>query len=331
MEITFSEVVPIIDASSVGEVRRKGIWAAERLGLDEVKAGELALLATEVSRNVLLHAGGGEAIILGTRNDHGPTAGVLALDKGSGIQNIAAALTDGFSTTGTMGGGLGAMKRIATSLDIFTGGNGTIVFLELATAAQNDPLQIAGMAVPYPKEKFCGDAWAYHRTAQRTLIFLVDGLGHGFEASEAAQEAVDTFHRHNQRTPGDILSYMHDALKKTRGAAAGICEIRPSENRLIYAGVGNTAAVVLSSKQSRNLTSHNGTLGIAAPRIQEFSVEWPSRAVLIMHSDGLQTRWDLSSYPGLLSRHPAVIGGALLRDFRRQRDDSSVVVVKATS
>jgi hypothetical protein len=48
-----------------------------------------------------------------------------------------------------------------------------------------------------------------------------------------------------------------------------------------------------------------------------------------MHSDGLQTKWDLSSYAGLLSRHPALIGGMLLRDFRRKRDDASVLVLKA--
>jgi len=79
------------------------------------------------------------------------------------------------------------------------------------------------------------------------------------------------------------------------------------------------------------LVSHNGTLGMAAPKIQEFKVEWPKDGILIMHSDGLQTRWDLSSYSGLLARHAAVIGGALFRDFRRLRDDASVVVVKAAS
>jgi hypothetical protein len=36
----------------------------------------------------------------------------------------------------------------------------------------------------------------------------------------------------------------------------------------------------------------------------------------------------LSSYPGLLKKHPATIAGVLVRDFRRQRDDSSVVVLK---
>jgi hypothetical protein len=64
------------------------------------------------------------------------------------------------------------------------------------------------------------------------------------------------------------------------------------------------------------------------PRVQEFKVDWPQDGILIMHSDGLQTRWDLSAYPGLLARKPALIGGVLFRDFQRQRDDGSVAVVK---
>ena len=331
MEIAISECVPITDASSVGEARRQGQLAAERLGFDEVRCGEFALLATEASRNVLLHGGGGHAIIFGYRNDRGPVARILALDNGPGIADVARALEDGYSTAGTMGAGLGAMQRIADSLEIFTASKGTIVFLELAAAAPGNGLQIAGLAVPYPGERLCGDAWAYHQDQDRTVVLLVDGLGHGWEAAGAAKEAVDTFKKRADRAPRDILGHVHDALKKTRGAAAGVAEIRPSEKTITYAGVGNTVAVVLGARVSRNLVSHNGTLGMTIPRIQEFRVDWPSDGILIMHSDGLQSRWDLSTYSGLLARHAAVIGGALFRDFRRQRDDASVVVVKSTS
>jgi hypothetical protein len=122
---------------------------------------------------------------------------------------------------------------------------------------------------------------------------------------------------------------VHDALKKTRGAVAAVAEIRPQDKTLTYTGVGNASAVLLSGSASRSLISHNGTLGVASPRLQEFRVDWPGDGILIMHSDGLHSRWDLSSYPGLLARHPAIIGAALIRDFRRQRDDAGVVVVKA--
>jgi hypothetical protein len=158
---------------------------------------------------------------------------------------------------------------------------------------------------------------------------VVDGLGHGLGASEAAQEAVAIFRKRADSRPGEILSYVHEALKKTRGAVAAIAEIRPGEGSLLYAGVGNIAAVVMSRGTSRSLVSHNGTLGLATSKIQEFKSEWPSDGVLVVHSDGLHSRWDLSPYAGLLARHAAVIGGALLRDFRRQRDDASVLVVKA--
>jgi len=48
---------------------------------------------------------------------------------------------------------------------------------------------------------------------------------------------------------------------------------------------------------------------------------------LIMYSDGLQSRWNLQDYPGLVHRHPAVIASVLHRDFCRGRDDVTVLVV----
>ena len=77
MEIAFTELVPVIDASSVGEVRRAAQFAAQRLQFDETRAGELALLATEASRNVLLHGGGGHVVVAGTNEGNGPVAPAL--------------------------------------------------------------------------------------------------------------------------------------------------------------------------------------------------------------------------------------------------------------
>jgi anti-sigma regulatory factor (Ser/Thr protein kinase) len=319
----------VTDLSSVGEVRRCALNAAHRLGLDETRSGELALLATEVSRNVLLHGGGGQVVLGGTREPGGAVARILAMDKGSGIPDVARAMGDGYSTAGTMGGGMGAMKRIATSFEIFTGRGGTIILLELGKTASNDYLQAAGIAIPIRGERYCGDGWYLHRTPERTLALLADGLGHGLGAAEASEEAITTFRKRVQSGPGEILSYLHDALRKTRGAVAAIAEIRPKEQLLIYAGVGNISGVLHGRGNSQSLVSHNGTLGLTVPRIQEFKAEWTPDAVLVLHSDGVQSKWDLSSYAGLIARHPAIIGGALLRDFRRERDDASVVVVKA--
>jgi hypothetical protein len=267
--------------------------------------------------------------MVGSRNGHDAVGRILALDSGQGIADMAKAMSDGYSTGGTMGGGMGAMRRIATSLEVFSGRSGTIVLLELGSVSTQGGVQVAGMAIPYPGERLCGDAWAHHQTSERTVILLADGLGHGAQAAEASEEAVAVFWKRMDRPPGEILSYVHEGLRKTRGAVAAVAEIRPHESIVTYAAVGNIAASVVNNQGSRSLVSHSGTLGVAAPKIQEFKIDWSPDAILIMHSDGLQTRWDLSSYSGLRARHPAVIGAALFRDFRRQRDDASVVVAKA--
>lgn len=329
MEIAFSENVQITDESSVGEARRSAATVANRLELDEVRAGELALLTTEVSRNVLLHGRGGEVILTGIRDGGASMARVLALDKGDGIPNVGLALSDGYSTAGTMGGGMGAMKRLASKFDVFTGKTGTVVLLEVGKGKNRHELECAGIAIPYPGERLCGDGWDCHRVADRTVAMIVDGLGHGLGAAEAAQEAIATFRKRVDSAPGEILSYIHDALKKTRGAVAAVVEIRPRERVIVHAGVGNVSAVLHSDGTTRSLVSFNGTLGMNIQRIHEFRAEWTPDSVLVLHSDGLQTRWDLSSYSGLLTRHPALIGGTLLRDFRRMRDDASVLVLKA--
>jgi anti-sigma regulatory factor (Ser/Thr protein kinase) len=329
MEIGFEEWVPITDESSVGEARRKALLLGQRVGFDETRTGELALLATEASRNALVHGGGGQVGIMAMKAEGRPRARILAMDQGAGIANITEAMRDGYSTAGTMGGGMGAMKRMASTLEVFTGRAGTIVLVEVGEAASPTQLQIAGLAVPYPGERVCGDAWTFHQTAERMVVLLADGLGHGREAAEAAQEAIATFHKREEMSPSAILSYLHDALRKTRGAVAAVAEIRPREGFLNFAGVGNISASVLGGGGSRSLVSHNGTLGMVTSRIQEFKTPWAADSMLVLHSDGVQSKWDLSSYAGLAARHPAIIGAALLRDFRRQRDDASVVVVKA--
>lgn len=329
MEVALTELVSVTDLSSVGEVRRSVTLMSQRLGFDETQTGELALLATEVSRNVLIHGGGGQIVLAGLRNGHGPLQRIVAMDNGPGIADIARAMSDGFSTAGTMGGGLGAMKRMANEFEIFTGSRGTIVMLGVGETQRDSALQVAGLAVPYPGERVCGDGWLCHSEPGRTVALLVDGLGHGWGASEAAREAVASFQKNLHLAPGDLLGTIHDALRKTRGAVAAVVEIRPAEGKLKYAGVGNISAVLLTGNSSKNLVSHNGTLGVTLSRVQEFSSDWPRDSILVMHSDGVQTRWDLGAYTGLVTKHPAIIAGALLRDFRRERDDASVMVIKA--
>ena len=325
-----SQTVALSDASSTAEARRAGVRMTASLGLNETKSAEASIIITEAARNTLIYGGGGQLLLSGAKSNDEKQIDILVLDRGPGISDLSRALEDGYSTGGTRGTGLGAIRRLADVFDIFTNAKGTSVFARILESKTNakSTVNLAGLRSPYPGEQVCGDNIAWDIQRERCTVMMVDGLGHGAHAAEAADEAVRIFQARSNEAPAEIISRLHDALKKTRGAAAAVAEIRPLAGTLTYAGVGNIAGSILSNTLSRSLISHNGTLGHIMPRVQEFKVEWPRDGILVMHSDGLQSRWDLSRYPGILARQPALIGGVLLRDFRRDRDDASVLVVK---
>src|SRR5579862_5605807 len=107
-----------------------------------------------------------------------------------------------------------------------------------------------------------------------------------------------------------------------------IARIDLEKRVLQFVGVGNIGASLVAPGSSRGLPSHNGTLGQHASRMQEFSYPWTPDNVLIMHSDGLGTRWDLQKYPGIWSKHPSILAALLHRDFSRGRDDVTVLVAR---
>jgi len=332
----FSQTVSLSDFSSTAEARRAGARMAASLGLNETKSGEMAIVITEAARNAVIYGGGGQLLLSGIKSKSETRMDIVALDRGPGIADLARALQDGYSTGGTPGTGLGAIKRMAEVFDVFSSAKGTAIFARIeqqenGAQPRKSSVELAGLVSPIAGETASGDNLAWEINGDRCIVMMADGLGHGMQAAEAADEAVRVFRAHSSESPAYLISRLHDALKKTRGAAAAIAEVRTLAGTLTYAGVGNISGSILSHTLSRSLVSHNGTLGHVMARVQEFKVEWPKDGILVMHSDGLQSRWDLSRYPGLLSRQPALIAGVLLRDFRRERDDASVLVLKGAA
>jgi hypothetical protein len=160
---------------------------------------------------------------------------------------------------------------------------------------------------------------------------IADGLGHGPDAAAAAQKAVQVFHGHTAQSPAEILTKTHSALRGTRGAAIAVAEVHQTKEEVRFCGVGNIAGTIFIGEKSHGMVSHNGIVGQEARKIQEFCYPWAAGALLVLHSDGLATRWSLDAYSGLTVRHPSLIAGVLYRDFSRRRDDVTVVVAKEPS
>jgi anti-sigma regulatory factor (Ser/Thr protein kinase) len=326
-------MIPIspTDLTQTGNARRQAISLAVATDFDELRQGQLGIIVTEAARNIAAHAGHGEIIL--TPWSHVGLVGidVLALDQGKGIENVSAALQDGYSTAGTPGNGLGAMSRLAGTFQIYSSPGGTAIFARVLQTAsdiesESQSYGMSTISLPITGESICGDAWSAEYRPGRSLYIVADGLGHGPIAAEAAQEAVRIFHQVSHQTPEQILSDVHSALSKTRGAAVSIAEILHEKAVLNYAGAGNIVAAICFNGRTRSMVSMNGTLGHSVGKFQSFSYPWEKNSELIMHSDGLGTRWNVEQYPGLASRHPSLLAGVLYRDFCRKRDDATILV-----
>lgn len=336
MEMMYSltRMIPIAggDSSQVGDARRQALSLAASMEFDELRQGQLSIVVTQAARNIEKHAGHGELLLSGWNYDGISGIDVLALDRGAGIKDVASALQDGYSTAGTSGNGLGAISRLANTFQIYTSpGNGTAIFARIFAKADQSgkklqPHNMGAISVPVAGETVCGDAWSSNRTEGRSVYIMADGLGHGQFASEAALEAIRVFHLACQHVPTRILSEIHSALGKTRGAAVSVAEILHDKQQLNYAGVGNIMGAICAGSKIKNLVSINGIVGHSAGKFQQFSYPWEPESAVIMHSDGLATKWNVEQYPGLISRHSALIAGVLFRDFCRKRDDATILV-----
>lgn len=328
-----SRLLTVTDSSEVGEVRRFAQAAAEDLGFDETRAGEVAIVATELATNLLRHAGGGQIVGRISGDGEDSILDLLSLDKGPGIRDVARAMQDGYSTRGGAGTGLGAMSRLADVFDLHSvPGVGTAVLARFGgTVAEPNSIETGALSLPYPGEQVCGDAWEIGRSLERCSIAVIDGLGHGIDAGLAAQEAVRVIAAQKLRTPEQVLESVHGALRHTRGAAMALAEIDLGSRLVRYAGVGNIVGATAFPGVVRRMVSFDGTVGHEVHKIQGFDYVLEPGHVLIMHSDGIRSHWQLDRYPGLLTRDTFLIAGVLYRDYFKGNDDATVVVARVAA
>lgn len=330
MPVRDTATVIVEDSSQVAAARRVAVGLARALGFDEPTSGRVALAVTEAATNVLKHADRGELLLSAAPAGGQAVIEILVLDRGPGMANVERCLQDGYSTAGSAGTGLGALRRIADTFDVYSRPGGTALLVRVGPSARSRPAAavVGGVSVAVTGEEQCGDAWDQEPQAGGLAVLVVDGLGHGAIAAQAAREAVRAFRRHAGAPPAARIAALHQALRATRGAAVAVAEIDAFRRVVRFAGLGNIAASVYREGPVQHLVSHYGTAGHTAARIAEYTYPWPPDGVLIMHSDGVTSLRDLAPYPGLLQRDPGLVAGVLYRDFARRRDDATVVVAR---
>ena len=327
----------VTESSQVAAARRAVQLLAERLDFNQERSGRAALIVSELATNLVKHARGGEILLRPLTSAGGERDGIeiVSIDAGPGITDVPLSRSDGHSTTGTLGYGLGAIERQADAFDLYTQPSGTSIVATIhrdpqkGTLPSNGRYEIGAVHVAKSGEDVCGDDWAWRMRSGRLAILVADGLGHGLHAHEAAVAATDVFAKDHENAPARVISDVHAALRASRGAAVAMLDLDLERGTARYAGLGNIAgAIVTVAGKQQHLVSQNGTAGHAAGRIHEFNYAVPSGSVIVMASDGLGTHWSFAPYPGLQTKSASAIAAILYRDFSRRRDDVTVVVAK---
>lgn len=327
---------PIDDPSRIGEARRHASSICIDLNWGEVEAGRLALVITELGTNLLRHATQGRLLIAARLAFD--DIEVISIDEGPGMASLDRSMVDGYSTGGgSPGTGLGAIRRLSSAFELHsTVPGGTVCVARVARTNIRGRAQAEGpqhfaygaICLPIHGESVCGDAWGMVLDGTRATAIVADGLGHGPYAAEASQAAIDVFAAGATGELRSLVEQAHSRLQGTRGSALCVLRIDGDAQTVQCAGAGNVAVRVVSGVFDRSMITQHGTVGIQIRKPDQSSLVLPQHGVVVVHSDGLMSRWGKSPILAVLERDPILAAAILFRDFSRGRDDVTVVVIR---
>jgi hypothetical protein len=283
---------------------------------------------TEAASNLYKHARQGSLLLSINRDGETPGIELVTIDSGPGLPDVSAAMRDGHSTAGTLGIGLGAIRRLADFCDLYSvPGHGTSLIARFWPAPRQHAVRCAGLTRPITGEVECGDVYGAVLTDDTMMAVLCDGLGHGPLAAAAATAGVTAVLDEPAGEPRALLERAHRRMAGTRGGAVGVVQISGQLAR--FAGLGNIAASILSEGTRKSMLSVPGIAGYQARTIRQFEYQVPPGAAIILHSDGISSRWEVAALPGVDARDPLLIAAALLAEAGIHRDDAGVIVLRS--
>ncbi len=325
----------IEDRSYISLVKREIHALLNRQGFSASRTGEADIIVSELTSNLIKHAGQGEVLYRVVEWEDDLCFEIYCIDNGPGM-DVNLMMRDGASSSNTLGHGLGALNRLSTLFQVYSMRKwGTVVFSRLLRKRVNiekrprkKEVMLKGLQVNIPGEAVCGDGYWLKETGDGVQIFLGDGLGHGQHAHDAVQEAIEAFKECSETSPVEILRYIHQKVRRTRGLVGTVITMDRKRD-LKLCGIGNISTRLCNGISSRNYLSNNGILGLNMPNtMNDVLASGEDYQYIIMCSDGIKTRWDLNKYVGFFKCDAAIQAGIIYKDNARGTDDMTVLIGK---
>jgi len=316
------ERLHINQPADVSRLRREVLAAARAVGMSEQEQDAMQIVASELGNNIIKHAGKGNAVV-----ERFPDEGEIRIVTRNPTDRLDAGdvFDDGHSTSGTLGIGLGAVRRLCDEVNL-TIEDGEFIVRATKRHAADSPsfLETSVLSRPLPGFKENGDGYYINVRPDSAVLAVIDGLGHGPEAEEATSRAISVIASDDRAPLLDVVRRMHEALRRTRGCVIGLARIVP-DGKMEYVGMGNIRAHIFSSGKARSLLSYSGVVGGNMRTVRPMSYDIPSGGTLFIYSDGVK---HLSLESRLLSHSVMELAHNLFSENAKRNDDATLLVAR---
>jgi len=331
-------VLSIHNYADIVLARAKGEKLARKIGLEKVQVGDVVIVISELSSNLLKNkVKDGKIIIREVYGDKNKGIEIISSDLNPGIADIGQSIENGYSTKGSLGIGLSAVNRLMDEFEIKSNlGEGTLITTrkwkkdELTYMPVTD-FELSVFSRPIAGQRFNGDAYFVKRYEDKVILAVIDGLGHGKGAYEASQAAVNCLENCYRRRFTEIFQLCHQWLKKTRGAGMNLCRINLNSRIMTHTSIGNVQTQIYSSEETPKPFCINGTVGVTMSRIKVDDYILPENNIIIMFSDGISGRFSTNNIPGLLNLKPQELAKKIIDNYAKDYDDATVIVGRLKS
>ena len=183
-------------------------------------------------------------------------------------------------------------------------------------------------------EKQSGDAYVVKSWENKCLAAVIDGLGHGEDAADAARIASETLSNHasDSYDAASLVKRCHESLVRTRGVVLSLALFDAVNNAMTWLGVGNVDGLLFHADPQTNpahesLLNRGGVLGYQLPSLRSSTLRLGRGDLLIFSTDGIRSGFEKEVSP---EESPQQIADKILMRYNRKTDDALVLVARYT-
>jgi len=183
-------------------------------------------------------------------------------------------------------------------------------------------------SLPLGGESESGDYSVVKSFDHGMLVAVIDALGHGHDAAQAARVAAAALEQYAHEKLEDLFRRCDDLMRDTRGAAISVASIDRRNRTMSWLGVGNVTGALVradttADQRVKRLIVRGGVVGLRLPELRSSAMPLLPGDTLVLATDGVRIDFT-DSLPAKVGPQP--LAEQILQRYATHNDDALVLV-----